>query len=441
MLPTMRAVSLALSLLASWHLPARADERLQLMHEPIPYTDVADALDDGDRFDFNVHLDYSRLRERASIYREQRAADGGVRQQKVGVSEADRNLLTLGVDVGLWRDVMAFARLPLVLSDTRALHGGGGMSALAGGDGSPLFALPLTSPSRAGLDYMAVGAAWSVLNQTRAAWQPTWVLRVEGRRAIGKPLRACAVRMEMDVCGSQSSQDRDGDGALDGTRGGEPGVSAGLSGVLVETRFSRRARHLEPYAGLALLAQWPSTARARFQPHGQGDAHPGPESTATLGAAFIPWEDRGSYQRAMLDLRLDATYVARGTTYTPLFDALGSSSDPSLAAAREGVHFYGLTEAEQHLRYGGQVGVELQAARYVRFAAGTTVHWVSAHALSDRSPCTGSASGTSVSEDGRSCVGSRVDTRERSELDAPGRRFFIRDQFLLGVYAQATAMF
>ena len=30
---------------------------------------------------------------------------------------------------------------------------------------------------------------------------------------------------------------------------------------------------------------------------------PGPESTATLGTAFIPWEDRGNYQRAIFDSR------------------------------------------------------------------------------------------------------------------------------------------
>jgi hypothetical protein len=437
MLPTMRAVSLAVSLLALSSQARAEDARLRLMHEPIPYTDVADAFDAHDRFDFNVHLDYDRVLERGSIYREQRAQDGEVQQHKVGSSELERNVFSLGVDIGLWRDVMAFVRLPLVLSDERSLQRGsdGLASALAGSDGNPLFALPLASPSRAGLDYLALGAAWSVLNQTRASWQPTWVLRVEGRRAIGKPLRACTVRMDQNVCGGQTTQDDPSAG------GGDPGVSAGLSALLLETRFSRRFRHVEPYGGLAVLAQWPSTARARFQPDGAGSARPGPESTITIGAALIPWEDRGSFQRITFDLRLDVTHIARGTYYTPLFDALGTSSDPSLVGSRDGVSFQGLSESEQHLRYGGRVGVELQAARYVRFAAGTTLHWVSAHALSDRAPCTGSASGTSLSEDGQSCVGSLVDPRERGEIDAPGRRFFVRDQFLLGVYANATAMF
>ncbi|MET0285885.1 MAG: hypothetical protein ABW352_15495 [Polyangiales bacterium] len=430
-------MSLAVSLLALSSQARAEDARLRLMHEPIPYTDVADAFDAHDRFDFNVHLDYERMRDRAAIYREQRAADGSVRQQRVGDSELERNVFSLGVDVGLWRDVMAFVRLPLILSDERSLQRGtqGLASALGGSDGNPLFALPLTSPSRAGVDYLALGGAWSVLNQTRASWQPTWVLRLEGRRALGKPLRACRVSMGQNVCGGQTTQDDES------VRGGDPGVSAGLSALLLETRFSRRSRHLEPYAGMALLVQWPSTARERFQPDGAGRARPGPESTLTLGTALIPWEDRGSFQRITFDLRLDVTLVARGTSYTPLFDALGTSSDPTLTGRRAGVSFQGLTESEQHLRYGGQLGVELQAARYVRFAAGTSLHWVTQHALSDRAPCTGSASGTSLGDDGRSCVGAQVDPRERGELDAPGRRFFIRDQFLLGIYANATAMF
>ncbi|HEY6877382.1 MAG TPA: hypothetical protein VI299_05155 [Polyangiales bacterium] len=432
----MRAASFvraSLALLALSRLPARADDaRLSLMHEPIPYTDVADAFEADDDFDLNVHLDYARRSDVGEIYREQRGASGELTQHKVAESRIETNLLTLGVDAGLWRDVMAFVRVPLILRDERELRGHGVASALAGSGGQALFAVPLSAPSRAGVDYIALGGAWAVLNQERRAWNPTWVLRLEGRRAIGEPLRACVLGETNKRCSNQAD---------DPAAKASPGVSAGLSALLIESRFSRRLRHVEPYAGLALLVQWPSSARARFQPHGEGRARPGPESTATLGTVFIPWEDRGAFQRAMFDVRLDVTYVARGTNYSPLFDALGTATDPSLSRVRDGVAFYGVTESEQYLRYGGQLGIELQAARYVRFAAGTTLHWTTDHALSDRAPCTGSASGSSTSDDGRICVGSQPDRRERGIIDAPGHRFFIRDQFLLGVYAQATAMF
>ncbi|HEX5657868.1 MAG TPA: hypothetical protein VFX59_11770, partial [Polyangiales bacterium] len=144
-------MSSAVSLLALVAAARADDVPLRLMHEPIPYTDVSDAFDVHDRFDIDIHLDYTHLSDRGTIYREARAASGAVSQQKVGESEIDRNLLTLEVDLGLWRDVMAFVRMPLVLSDTRFLQGTTG-SALAGSDGNSLFNLPVRSASRAGLD-------------------------------------------------------------------------------------------------------------------------------------------------------------------------------------------------------------------------------------------------------------------------------------------------
>ena len=103
------------------------------------------------------------------------------------------------------------------------------------------------------------------------------------------------------------------------------------------------------------------------------------------------------------------------------------------------MQFYGLTEAQSHLRYGGQLGVEVQAARYVRFAVGSQLQWTTQHALTGRDPCDGPSPGTA--DDGRVCSSGRADRRERGVIDAPGRRFIIKDQMLLGVYAQATASF
>ena len=80
--------------------------------------------------------------------------------------------------------------------------------------------------------------------------------------------------------------------------------------------------------------------------------------------------------------------------------------------------------------------MEVQAARYVRFALGTSLHAVSAHALTGRTACT---SGRLVSAS--RCLGGEADPAYRGAIDAPGRRFFLRDTLQLGGYAQATAMF
>ena len=469
----MRSVpffSATLVLLAAQSAFAQVDEeRLKLMHEPISYTDVIDAFDGPDRFDLNVHLDYARTRETGAIYRERTAsaASGDARgEEKVAAAERIVSQIVPGFDLGLFRDVMAFVRMPLILSDSRNLtlpHGvsaGQAGSVLTdaagqGGPGSPLFSVPFSSPTRAGVDYLAVGVAWAPFNQTRRAWLPTWVLRLEGRRAVGHPLRAChpvttdvpatattaATTARSTSCGSISSEDRNGDGKPDGTHdtGTRAGSSRGVSALFAETRFSHRYRRYEPYAGLSLLVEWASSARDAFRDAGYGHARPGPQTAANIGLALIPWEDRGAFQRIVFDLRLNATHVARGTDYTPLFDALGTSSNPDLASARSGVSFYGLTEVQSYLRYGGQLGVEVQAARYVRFQVGSQLSFATDHALTGRDPCGGPSSG--VAADGRICTAGGPDRRERGVIDAPGRRFLIRDQMLLGVFAQATASF
>jgi hypothetical protein len=427
------------------------EERLTLMHETISYTDVIDAFDGRDRFDLNVTLDYARTRETGSIDRERSANDGTREHVHVANSQRIVSQIVPGFDVGLQRDLMAFVRMPLTLSDSRGLHRPGGVDAEQlqntlsdatglGGEVNTLFAVPFDSPTRAGVDYLALGAAWAPFNQTRRAWLPTWVLRLEGRRAVGRRLRACSALEDTSGCGSVSTEDRDGDGQNDGTHGTQrAGSSRGVSALLAETRFSHRYRRAEPYAGLSLLVEWASTARGIFREQGYGRARPGPQSGATLGVALIPWEDLGAFQRVVFDLRLSATHVARGTDYTPLFDALGTSSDPELARARDGVSFYGLSEVQAHLRYGGRVGVEIQAARYVRFSVGTELQWATTHALTGRLPCDGPSKG--LADDGRVCSSGRADKRERGVIDAPGRRFIMRDQLLLGVYANATASF
>ena len=462
----MRFVSVvcaSLGLLGARTSAAQVDEEaLELMRETVSYTDVADAADGRDPFDLNVNLSYERVRDRASLYREHALADGTRTQQKVAHSHHEVSRLALGLDVGLLRDLMATARLPLVLSDARtldAVEGARAFTTAGPGDEVPMFDLPFASPRRAGLDYLAMGAAWAVLNQMRTPWNPTWVLRIEGRRAIGTSLRA-ACQDAGSACAPEKVDRR-------------AGSSRGMSGLAAETRFSRRYRYVEPYAGLSFLMEWPAlgndAARRRFRTSdGEGRAgRPGPESGATLGAAIVPWEERGSFQRIAVDVRLTAVHVARGIDYSPLFDALGSSSHPALATPRftsvrgslpgadpraacsgpddvdcgEGpVPFTGVTQVDAHLRYGGQIGLEVQAARYVRFTAGTSLQWTTPHAVTGLAPCSGSGAG-GLADDGRVCTSGRVDARHRAAIDAPGRRFYVRDQLLIGVYAQATAQF
>lgn len=481
------------ALLAAQPRLARADDqRLVLMREPISYTDVIDAFDADDAFDLNAQLSYRRTIDQGEVLREH-TTQNGPRRSKVADSRRVLSQLMLEVDVGLYKDVMAFLRVPLVLSDDRSLRLPGGRSEsqvaalLAdpldfGSRGGSLFGVPLDSPTRAGFDYVALGGAVALTSQERKAWLPTWVLAVEGRRAVGSLMRPCRVDAAEPGgarCGAFSPEDLDGDGELDGTAetmGSESGASRGVSAFAVDMRVSKRFRFVEPYAGLSALVEWASSARNFFAPGGDlkgyGDTRPSRQASATLGAELIPWEHRGRHQRFGVDLRLSGTYLTRGRDYSALYDALGTSDHAALARPQfegvrgvdqpgttqlepcagagdtncsvgEKVSFYGLTSLSPRLKYGARLSFDVRAARYVRFMFGTGVSWVTEHLLTATEPCDVEVRDAARSEGyyGMSCGSRASNPAYRASIDAPGRRFWMRGELLVDIFAAATAQF
>jgi hypothetical protein len=488
------AVALALLGLAG---TARADDPpLRLMHETTSYTDVIDAVDGDDPFDLNAHVHYNRSSDLGTIKREYTTADGKRKLASIADSEHITSSLNFEIDIGLYKDFMVFVRLPLIVSDARTLAKPSGKTDKQISDrlrdpyGAPqLFSVPFDSPTRAGFDYIAMGGAVSILNQQRHAWQPTWVLILEGRRALGSPLVPCRDDADMGgtFCGASSSPDIDGDGevndATDQQLGNKSsGSSRGVSGVSIETRLSRRYRYAEPYGGLGLLVEWPSTSKEYFNPAGNLEGVintlPAQQISATLGTAVIPWENRARWQRFALDLRLAATYFTEGHDYSALYDALGTSSHPELSRPNfEGVKeitdpnagkleecdpangintnctlgakvpFYGLTDIQSHLKYGFRVGLEMQAAQYVRFAFGSGFWWVTNHAITMADACNPYVSDNGRQESFRNsrCAdpGEKgiVNPNHRSTIDLPGRRFWMTSELIVDLYATATAQF
>src|SRR6185436_2126982 len=87
--------------------------------------------------------------------------------------------LVTRADVGIYKDVALVFRVPIILSDDRELNGVAGSEgqqtvALAGAPGEQLFRLPFKSPTRSGIEYLAVGIDAALMNQARDATKPTW---------------------------------------------------------------------------------------------------------------------------------------------------------------------------------------------------------------------------------------------------------------------------
>ena len=418
------------------------EKQPHLLLEPIDYTDVIDAFDQDDPADVNVTLTFMRTRHVGTLAREHSEPGDKAMGRFLPIADSEQvtNALALEVDLGLYKDLMAYARLPLVLSDTRQLRlpaearcasancseraatiANALAAPTAGQAGSALFDLAsgYQSATRSGIGAFDVGVAWGVVNQYRTPYLPTWVLALEARIGVGKLMKPCT------------------DGAVCDT-----GINRGTARLELSSRWSRRWRFFEPYLGLRYALEWATGASERFTPQGDqpGYVDTTPPSTAetTLGSAFIAWEDRGRFQRFAIDVRGRAAYISAGRDYTPLFDALGSSMNeylatPSLTPSGAQVPFRGLTNVDGHARLGLEVAAAIQAARYVRFRLGVSLWHLTSHLLTAAMPCAAVAS--------ESCPATELNALYRPIIDLPGQRFRLSADLAFDLFATATGQF
>jgi hypothetical protein len=298
--------------------------------------------------------------------------------------------------------------------------------ALAGLPGeSPLFSLPFKAPQRSGIDYIAVGVDFGFMNQYRDPGKPTWVFGLEGRFSVGEPMHACNASPAGGQLGCTYPSDinRNGVGGeyFDAAAGGplegnfnpggrSPGVSRGTNGLEIHSYISKRIKYIEPYAGFRTLFEF-QQGRSDY---GLSDLkgslvnHPPFEGWGIFGLQVIPWEQRESFQRVTLDTRFAMSYRTEGRDYSPLFDALGSSSSASLRypnyasykAAPQGsttpsvadlgsqkVYFTGLTDVQQFATFSGSFSVTWQAAEYVKFQGGLGYLREQSHGITTDQPC------------------------------------------------------
>ncbi len=426
---------------------------IDLMSEPTGYTDVADAFDEGDPFDVNVRLGFRRSTDSATIQREHTDAatsDGRPSRRFVDVAEHSHeyNALELELELGLYRDLMLFAQLPIVLAETRELREPDGVDCverpaadacqrltvpLAGGTREVLFdPSPLASAKRSGLPSIDFGLAWGVTNQQRGSLMSTWVLRGELSIPTEDLMEPCT--RDTDDCSA--------------------GISDGQAHLTLESRWSHRFRHVEPLLGVAHTFSWISGGEDLYRPAGRLDglADDAPPTTTqlTAGAVVIPWEDRGRHQRFALDTRASAEVISEGRDISPLFDALGVSESAHLqtpnlsnlaAAGADTVPFTGVTRVEGHARISMQTSLVIQAARYVRFNLGLGLAHTSGHLLTGERPCNTKIDVDPDAPGGGLCVDGLPNPAHRPVIDAPGQRFRIGPQLAVDLFATAAGQF
>jgi hypothetical protein len=504
------ALFLSVPLTAGADEPRSATEPW-VMQEAGEVVSVIDAFDDGDPFDISVSLGFEYSSKSAKILRETHINDpglttGGFTANTLNVaaySETTSKLIPR-LDIGIYHDLAAFIRLPVILNNARTLDDLDGSknkvaTVLEGAPGETLFGLPFSSPDRSGLEHIGVGLAIDILNQARDRTKPTWLLEVEGRFSVGEPMHACMPKAGLGVNQPAAGQkqctdpsDINRNGQTDQSPTGEvfegnqleekkPGVTRGTTALSVRTLLSKRIKYIEPYGGLSALFEFNQDASDFKTTDLEATLvnHPPLVGNVMLGMMVIPWENREKYGRLTFDMRVTGTYHSEGRDYAELFDALGSSDALSLRNPQyarfmrnpdyvfdpmnpqplsivdpgsQKTYVTGLSDVQAYgsIRISGSA--TWQAAEYVKFTFGLGYSRDQGHGITGDQPCnpdfkddTGKAGPChsevrSTSAENFSATGV-PNPNYRPTINSVGRRFFVDDSTTFDIFANASVMF
>ena len=473
-----------------------------VMRESTEITQVADAFDDDDPFDLHLSLGYQYTTKNSNVYRESampQVSTGGYTRDDMGIAKYSEltHRLNTRAEIGVFKDIALIFRVPIILSNERKLdpidENAPHAITLMGAPGEQLFRLPFRAPKRSGVEYLAVGLDFGIMNQYRSPSKPTWVIGVEGRFDVSEPMHACNADPQplnqpngQINCARPSDINRDGAGdgvlregfQLEGTFDGgrKPGVSRGVTGLELHTYLSKRIKYIEPYGGFRALIEFQNSSSDYGGADLKGSLvnHPPLTGTMMLGLSVIPWEVRDQYQRLTLDFRLEGSYRSEGRDYSELYDALGSSDAPSLrypkwAAYTEGpndpttglptsvvdpgsqrVYFSGLTDVQQHGIYTVSSQVTWQAGEYIKFNLGGSYTIVQSHYITFDQACNpdfkndASKAGPCQRIDPREQTASATgipNPNYRVVVNVPGRRFRVDKSNAMSGWINATVMF
>ncbi len=468
--------------------PALAQSPMRAPFRPADWTDVTDAFDGEDPFDLNLGIGYTRSLRRGKIRREvagnveREGGDGEIISGDGYIDYLDianhRHLthtLNLELAFGVWHDLEIWGALPLILSDTRELDYVPGTNdegvrqfglscppdAIANGANYTHpgcnFDLPFKSPERSGIDTIGVGIDWGPLNQGRDGTKPTFVIRGEAWFSVGDPL--VADRSGVPVTPSAPSCADVSPGSVaclpdnynPGVDDESAGISRGTTKLGAAMLFSHRFRYVEPYSGLNFSAEFPGdgTEFPQLEEEGRLNTVPPIVGAFTAGVEVIPWENPDQFQRFALDIRVGGEFHSEGRDYSELFDALGTSTSRRLlqpeAATQSGPAandlnnpWSGQTDVQNYGIYSGRVGLNLQAAQYIKFNLGIAYAFVQEHSLTVTDACNPDAN---VDVAHVPCTEGAPNPDHRPEIDLPGRRYRIEDANIFDVFVSATAMF
>ena len=260
----------------------------------------------------------------------------------------------------------------------------------SGPDNQTLF----KGANRRGLDQLYVGLKYAILNQDRLSHMPKWVIGLEGRFAVGKPMTFSRDTQTSDPNGNHV-------------------VGRGIHELGVWTSLSRRYRYLDPF----FSAWWYKGIRAgnsQFKDYGGAQDRVNPQSQVgvTFGTEIVPFERKAKGQKVSVVIRGLAMLKFNGRGYSEAWELFSDSpalvganapgpgqctaseirdinqaakldpSNPNYIPAGSGCSkFNGITNIQDFATFGLNLGLNFQLNKYALLMLGVngstdTRHWI-----------------------------------------------------------------
>jgi hypothetical protein len=377
-------------------------------------TEVISSFEKEDPFDLDFEIKYHHSSRRGKIVRENKGySHRKERLATVDVSKYSEtnHILSIETTFGLYHDLELFFSFPIILEKSSKLtplsYVSNPESILEG-----LFDLPFSSPKRAGLDFFSTGINWAPITQKKDKTKPTWVLSIEGRFGVGKPMKAVKKG--------------------DKTSGG---ISRGLVEVKWATSISKRFKRIEPYTQFFYLLSFPKASSVYSCEYSKSECEfqvytkPPHQGGMKWGIEIYPWENIKAHQRLSIDLRLYTTFYSEGRSYSELFDALGTSEILKTDLKGNKTPFNGLTDTQEYTSFGGNLILNIQPSQYTLFSIGFGIGHDQAHFITF----------SDIRREERKEGGQNP--YYRSQIDLPGQRFKVENILLIDFFMVAKGMF
>ena len=289
-------------------------------------------------------------------------------------------------------------------------------------------------PTRKGFEYLGVGLTWAPFNQRRDDTKPTWTLSFDAKLDVFKDRR-------FDPSNPN----------------GNTAVGQGYHQFIWSTFVSKRFRWFEPYFGGWYMLPV-RTNGSPFQKYNDAQTSVNPQQQASVmaGVEQIAWENPRGDQRVTIEARAFVVEHFYGRGRSEIWEPLAGSSQCNVnnqAACRPGIDLNytdnagtlvdaphpGITDIEAYGTFGGDVGLNVQVGKFIRFRGLFGLQTDMPHFLT----------AASAGVDRSTPPDQRVDPADPAEanplyrpaIDQPGRRFRVEGTRLWTLFLQGSMMF